>query len=251
MSSAEIIPAQRSANVPIGAYDRLFYGSMAVAMTLTVFIGFSPTYYLRLLGEGARKTVSGGPITTLIHVHAALFTAWVVLFLLQTTLIAAHKVALHRRLGIAGAALAAAMIVAGTLTAIAAASGASAPPGTDPLEFLIIPLFDLLLFAAFITSAIAMRRNKEAHKRLMLLSYCSILAAAAARLPGMLALGPPAFFGLVLLFIVAGAVYDLVSRGKVHKVYIWGGAIFVASVPLRLAISTTPAWKQLAGFLTR
>lgn len=32
--------------LPRGAYDRVFYGGMAVVMALTVLIGFAPTYYL-------------------------------------------------------------------------------------------------------------------------------------------------------------------------------------------------------------
>jgi hypothetical protein len=109
----------------------------------------------------------------------------------------------------------------------------------------------MVLFAAFITTAFVLRRNKEAHKRLMLLAYVTILVAATARLPGVLLLGPPAFFGLACLFIVAGVVYDLLSRRRVHPVYVWGGALFVLSVPARLAFSGTAAWRAFAEFLTR
>jgi hypothetical protein len=121
----------------------------------------------------------------------------------------------------------------------------------DPLAFLVIPLFDMVLFAGFITAALALRRNKEAHKRLMLLAYVSIVVAAVARLPGVLTMGPLAFFGLSFLFVVAGAIYDFVSRGQVHKAYLWGGAVFVLSVPLRLAVSSTGAWRAFAEALTR
>ncbi len=235
--------------VRTGAYDRLFYSSMAVLMALTVFVGFSTTYYLRFSGDAPLKTLSGGPVTTLVHVHAALFTTWVLLFIVQTSLVAAHRVAMHRRLGIAGAVLAAAMIVAGTLLAIATAARGSAPAGMTALPFLIIPLADIALFTTFITMAIFKRRDKDAHKRLMLLAYTSVIVAAVARVPGVIKLGPPAFFGLALLFILAGVAHDLISRGRVHRVYIWGGALFIASVPLRLAISSTGAWLSFAKFL--
>jgi uncharacterized membrane protein YoaK (UPF0700 family) len=109
----------------------------------------------------------------------------------------------------------------------------------------------MVLFAGFVIAALVKRRDKETHKRLMLLAYVTIIVAAVARLPGMLAVGPPAFFGGALLFILAGAIYDRVSRGRVHKAYIWGGLIFVASVPLRLAFSGTGAWRAFAEFLTR
>lgn len=235
----------------VGRYDRLFYGSMAVLMGVTVFAGFSSTYYLRFFAGGPTSTLSGGPFTRLVQVHGALFTVWVLLFIIQTALISGRRVAVHRRLGVAGAVLAAAMVAAGTSIAIATAARGSAPVGFDPLAFLIIPLFDIILFAGFVTAALALRRNKEAHKRLMLLAYVSIVVAAVARLPGVLALGPPGFFGLTLLFVVAGAIYDFVTRRRVHRVYLWGGALIVLSIPVRLAISSTSAWRAFAEMLIR
>jgi hypothetical protein len=237
-----------AANAP---RDRLFYGSMAVAMALTVFAGFAATYYGRFFTGGPTATLSGGPFTALVHIHGALFTAWVILFIVQTALISSRRVAVHRRLGVAGAVLAAAMVVAGCLTAIATARRGAAVPGMDPLAFLVIPLFDMVLFAGFIGAALARRRDKEAHKRLMLLAYVSIIVAAVARLPGVIALGPPAFFGLTLLFVVAGVVYDFVSRRRVHPVYVWGGVLLIVSIPVRLGIANTEAWLAFARLLTQ
>src|SRR5688572_326123 len=232
------------------ARDRMFYSGMAVAMGLTVFAGFAPSYYLRFLSSGPSATVSGGPFTPLIHLHGALFTAWVLLFIVQTALVAGRRVAVHRRLGVATAVLAALMIVVGTSTAIATASRGGSPPGVDPLVFLVIPLFDIFLFATFVTVALVKRRDREAHKRLMLLAYVSIIVAAVARLPGVLPLGPPGFFGLAFLFILIGGLYDFLSRRRVHRVYVWGGALFAISVPVRLMISGTGAWRAFAELLT-
>jgi hypothetical protein len=234
-----------------GAHDRLFYSSMAVAMAATVFIGFSPTYYLRFFDDAPRATVSGGPFTGLVHLHGAIFTAWVILFVVQAGLIAGRRVATHRRLGAVGVGLAATMVAVGTAAALATARRGGAPAGMDSLVFLIVPLTDMVLFAGFVTAAVVMRRNREAHKRLMLLAYASILVAAVARLPGVLAFGPPGFFGLTFLFIVAGALYDLFSRGRVHRVYLIGGAIFALSVPARLALAGTAAWRSFAEMLVR
>jgi len=230
--------------------DRLFYSGMAVAMGLTVFVGFGSSYYLRFLSSGPGTTVSGGPFTPLIHLHGVLFTAWVLLFIVQTALVASRRVAVHRRLGVATAVLAVLMVVVGTSTAIATASRGAAPPGVDPLVFLVIPMFDMLLFATFITFALVKRRDREAHKRLMLLAYVSIIVAAVARLPGVLPLGPLAFFGLAFLFILMGGLYDFLSRRRVHRVYVWGGALFAISVPVRLMISGTSAWRAFAELLT-
>jgi hypothetical protein len=157
----------------------------------------------------------------------------------------------HRRLGVAAALLAAVMVVVGTSTAIATAARGAAPPGVDPLAFLAIPLFDMLLFAVFVTVALRKRRDAQAHKRLMLLAYVSILAAAVARLPGVLPMGPFVFFGGAYLFGVAGAIYDLVSRRSIHPVYLWGLGLLAVSVPGRLMISGTGAWRAFAEALIR
>jgi hypothetical protein len=85
----------------------------------------------------------------------------------------------------------------------------------------------------------------------MLLAYISLIVAAVARLPGVLPLGPLAFFGLGYLFVVLAAIYDLASRRRVHKAYLWGGGLMVASVPLRLMISGTGAWRGFAELLTK
>jgi uncharacterized membrane protein YozB (DUF420 family) len=236
---------------PVGRYDRAFYGGVAAAGAVTTLVGFGPTYFLRFLDGGPRVTTGGGPFTPLLHVHGALFTAWVLLFVVQTSLISARRVSVHRRVGVFGAVLAAAMIVVGPLVAIALARRGGAPPGIDPLSFLVIPLFDIVMFATFVTTALLKRRDRESHKRLMLLAYASILAAPAARLPGVMPLGPFAFYGLAFLFVIAGIVYDYASRGRLHRVYMWGAPLLAASVPLRLMLSATPAWHAFARFLIR
>jgi len=251
MTTVATSPRAGQRRAPAGAkYDRLFYSGISIALGLTVLTGFSSSYYLRLFSGVPTVTLSGGPFTTSVHVHGALFTTWMLLFIAQTALIASRRVAVHRRLGIFGAVLAAAMIVAGTRVAIEAAGRGQPVGGIDPHAFLVIPLFDMVLFATFVTAALLTRHDKESHKRLMLLAFVSIVVAAVARLPGILSLGPPGFFGLTLLYVAAGVAYDVFSRGRVHPVYIWGGALIGLSIPLRLAISTTEAWRAFARMLT-
>lgn len=219
-------------------------------MAVAVYIGFAPTFYSRLFSVSL-TTVSGAPFTPLVYFHGALFTLWVLFFLTQTSLVAGRRVATHRKLGVAGVGLALVMVVVGVMTAIAAAARGSAPPGADPLAFLTIPLGDMAVFAPLVAAAVWLRKKKEAHKRLMLLASICLLTAAIARWPGMLSRGPLAFFALTDLFIVAGVVFDLATRRRVHAAYVWGGLFLVASQPLRLMISGTEAWQAFARFLVR
>jgi hypothetical protein len=243
--------ASKAVALPNSAYDRVFYSGMTIAMALAVFVGFARTYYLSAY-FGTNGTITGAPFSTIIRVHAALFTTWVLLFLVQTSLVATHRVAVHRRLGAAVAVLAGMMIMVGTATALDLARRRGAPPGVDPLAFLAVPLGDMVVFTMLVTAALALRRNKEAHKRLMLLAYTAILVAAVARFPGVLPLGPLWFFGLTFLPVLAlGVTYDLVTRQRVHPAYLWGGALLIVSVPVRLTISSTQAWHRLAEILVR
>jgi uncharacterized membrane protein YozB (DUF420 family) len=238
-----------AASPAIGRYDRAFYSGVAIAAAAMTLIGFAPTYYLRFFDGGPTATISGGAFSSIIHTHGALFSAWVLLFITQTALISSRRVAVHRKLGVVGAVLAAMMVAVGVVTGIDMGRRGAAPPGIDALCFMAIPLGDMVMFAGFITAALLRRRDKETHKRLMLLAYASILAAPAARLPGVLPLGPLAFYGIALLVVLAGVVYDAISRGRVHKAYVWGGALLVLSVPVRLALSGTNAWHSVARSL--
>jgi hypothetical protein len=109
----------------------------------------------------------------------------------------------------------------------------------------------MLVFAPLVAAAVWYRHRPETHKRLMLLATVSLLAAAVARLPTALAAaGPPFYFGVVDLLILTGVVYDLVTRRKVHPVYVWGGLAILASQVVRLALGGTSAWLTVATWLT-
>jgi hypothetical protein len=232
-------------------HDRIFYSCFSIAAALSVIVGFAPTYYARMLGSAPMHTVSGRPFTSLVYAHGAAFTTWILLFIAQTALIATHRTKVHMRLGIAGGVLAAAMVVLGLVTASEAARAGTAVPGTTPLQFFAIPFFDMVLFAVFIGLALWNRRNKEPHKRLMIMGYISIIPASVARWPGVLPLGPLGFYGFTMIFLVAAIAYDAFSRRRVHPVYIWGGTALLLSVPIRLALSGTHAWQSFAGWLTQ
>jgi hypothetical protein len=223
---------------------RRFYVAMALAFALTVFAGFSRTYFLKLH--------YGGPaLSVLLHIHGVVFSSWVLLFAAQTTLVAARRTDLHRRLGVAGAVLAGMLLVLGTTTAILRVRGGSAPiPGVSGLAFLAIPMFDMVVFAILAGTGLALRRRLETHKRLMTLATIALMSAPLARLPWVFRAGPPAFFGLTDLFIVAMLVYDLATRRRVHPATVWGGLVLVASQPLRLMISGTAAWTVFAAWAT-
>jgi hypothetical protein len=247
----------KSPVVPPGT-DRLFFTGLAVAVALSVFAGFAPTYYLKGL-YGTRA------LSPFLHFHGMLFTSWILLFVTQTTLVAAKRTDLHRRLGIVGALLAGAMLVVGTAVAVAAAK---LPRVSDdqrgqfptPLEELATPLGGLAIFAVLVAVGFYYRRNRDSHKRLMMLATIVTAGAALDRLffpTGVLAFsGLPlntfTSMGLTALFLSACFLYDLRTRGHVHPAFLWGGLSVLAwTYATRELIASTTTWLSFAGWLTR
>src|ERR1700738_4816257 len=91
---------------PARAKTGYFYVWMAGACALIAFGGFAPTYWLQL----APGTFVGPP---LLHIHGAVFSAWTLLLVSQTWLAANGRLEHHRAWGLAGIALASAMVVLG------------------------------------------------------------------------------------------------------------------------------------------
>lgn len=226
--------------------ERIFFTGMAVAILITVFAGFSRTFFLRPLFQSQR-------LIPVLIVHGILFSAWIVLFIAQTTLVATKRTRIHMRLGIVGGVLAVLMILVGTYTALVRAKGPSPLPDINPLSFLTIPLGDILIFAILVGAAFYFRRRLDIHKRLMLLATITLLPAAVARLPiGFIETGGPfVFYGLSDLFIVPMIIFDIVTRGRPHRATLIGGALLVASHPLRMVIGVTNAWISFATWITQ
>jgi hypothetical protein len=228
------------------AVEHRFYLVITLAMLLAVAVGFSRSFFLRPLFPGWPS-----PSEPFFYVHGLLFAAWCVFLVGQAALVSRGRTPLHRTMGWYGAGLAAAMVVTGTYAALVAANRPTGFTGlpVPPLQFLAVPAFDIALFPAFVALAIAKRRDAQAHKRLMLLATVNLLAAAFARWPVVHPIGNPfLYFGLADLFIVAMAVRDLRTRGRLHPVVLWGGLAIIVSQPLRLAISGTPAWLAFASW---
>jgi len=225
--------------------DRMFFAAMAVAILATVFVGFAPTYYL--------KGLFGAPaLSPLLHAHGVVFTAWILLFVVQVSLVAAKRTDRHRRLGVAGGILAALMLGVGAMVAIDAARRGFTPPGgPPPLSFLIIPLGDLVVFGALVAAALYSRRRSEAHKRLMLLATIGLLTPAIARMPAVAAGGILGFYALTDLFAIVCLVYDRVAHRRVHPALVKGSLFLIASQPARLFLGGTATWLAFAGWLTR
>ena len=224
------------------ANSRVFHTAISLAFLAVAFAGFARTFYLRPFTDAPAL---GG----LLHVHGAVFTSWLVLVFVQSALVARHRVDWHRRLGMFGAALALVMVPMGIAVAITAVRNGITKPVGDPLAFVIFPLGQTLLFGGFVAVALWKRRDRELHRRLILIATASLMTPAIARLP--FVASPVLALLLSNLFIVAGMLHDWRTRGKVHRVYIIGAAILGLSGPLRFLLGKTEVWHSIASHLVQ
>lgn len=221
-------------------WDRRFFVAMALVSTLCVAVAFASATQLGL-------RTSPRPMPRLVAVHGAVYFAWMILFIVQTSLIAAGRTHTHRLLGYASGVLAALMIVMGFLVAFRAEkNGFWVDFGSRDTEFLF-SLVDIMTFGAFIGLALWWRHDPETHQRLMLLAVVAgLFAAVVPRMPGVG--GHPsrmAMFGYA--FLLAGPIYDLIARRRIHRAYIWGCVFaIVTGAPLRLVVAATPWWHHFA-----
>lgn len=243
MATMVQVPAARAS----WSAERRFYTSMTVLLAGVVFAGFARSFFLRPLFPAWPS-----PPEPVFYLHGAAFTAWFVLMIVQASLVATGRTAVHRSLGAWAVLLAAAMVwlgLDGALTAARRPTGFVGIP-VPPLQFLVIPFVDMLMFPALFGLAIWKRRQPQAHKRLMLLASIAILTAAVARLPGVIGGSPLLFFGLTDALLIPLAVWDYRTRGRLHPVTLWGGLALILSQPLRLALSATPQWMDFARWMT-
>jgi len=226
--------------------ERRFFTSMAAVIAVATFVGFAPSYYL--------VSVFGGrPLSTLLHVHGVVFTAWIVLYVAQTALVSAGRPDIHRLLGPVGLVLAIVMVPLGIAAAIISKQLLAAhhlPSQGPPLVF---PLGAVVTFAMLVGAAMALRKRAAWHKRLMLLGTLAILTTPLARITRFAHLGlTPAIGGMVLTDVLLAALiaYDVKTQGRLHPATVWGGGFFLATQALRLLLNASPAWQAFAHGLT-
>jgi hypothetical protein len=229
--------AKLAKDLPGQRYDHLFFSSMALLMLVTVFIGFARTYFL--------AGVFRAPLPALIiHLHGAAFSCWILLLVAQTSLVAAGRVDIHKRLGIAGFLLGCLMVILGALVATNALVRQHGPPGMDVKFFYIVPLTDILIFATLVFFAFRERTNSAVHKRLIYIATTALLVAAIARWPIVRNPFLAAYYSNIFLLIMVA--YDLWSTRKVYRVTIWASAFLIFVQQVRIPIGKTAAWHAFA-----
>jgi hypothetical protein len=139
--------------------DRYIYIVAALACAAIAVTGSARSYYLKSL-------FGRPPLPPLLHVHGVIMSSWCVLFFVQAYLVATHRVRVHRRLGIFGAAVAFLVVAIGTYATVEATAREVQNHVVGPFHYLFgLNLVNLLLFAAFVVAALTLRSRPDFHKR--------------------------------------------------------------------------------------
>jgi hypothetical protein len=178
----------------------------------------------------------------------AVFTGWILLLIAQTALVSAHRVDIHRRLGLVGFGLACTMPILAIYAAVDALVRHASRPSAR--AFFVVPTFDILAFIPLIFFAWKYRSNAAAHKRLIIIATIAILDAAVARWPihaswwdiHQVEWATEAF--LIPLF-----AYDLFSIRKIHRATLWGSVLLVFLQHVRGPIGQSGAWQAFAAWV--
>jgi hypothetical protein len=233
-------------------------------LLLIVLLAFTPTFFLR-------SVISQPPVLDMpslplpFVVHGIILIGWYVLLAVQPALVRTGNMALHRRLGGFGVALAVAVLVSTGMMVLRfplRMQALSAERGipVDELEpglnmILWLDLFMILLFVGFVTAGIAKRNRAQAHKRYMLFAGISLVFAAVGRLGGivsqLLELPMGMFLGLGLLLGLTSSLllHDRSTYKHIHRSSWICFAVYWVGTILSMVLASMDEKEQLTALL--
>ena len=224
--------------------NQAFYTRMATGLALFTFLAFAQFTL--------RGFVDVAAVPWWVHLHAVVFGGWMLLFAVQNALAGSGSLALHRQLGWIGCALAAVMVPLGMATGVQAVALGRMPPFFTPSYFLALTNVGMLLFGALFAWAVALRRDTEWHRRLMLAVAILLTEPALGRVLPMPLLQPYAqlaeFTVQLALFAVAIA-HDRRTRGAVHPALWAGVAVLALFHAVVRGVSLLGPWERMATAL--
>jgi hypothetical protein len=218
---------------------RWYFLAMSLLLVAHVLIGFARTLFFRPLFDVPR-------IPTYLFVHGAILSTWYVWLCLQSALVAAHRTDLHRRVGVVGVLVAAAVVAVSLVTVLnfiprMRQTGVDVEAASVTLVQLVIAsALALTAFTGLVTLAVVHRRRPPLHKRLMLFASIAIIGPAGSRMPatlGALGLSPAIALFFLVILLASPIVYDLVERGRPYPVTVICLILVIGSAPLSIAAS--------------
>jgi hypothetical protein len=225
--------------------DDRFFSGMLIFIFGTVFLGFAHSYFL----AGLIHTTQPSPI---IHIHAVVFSAWVLLLIAQTTMVSIGKIGWHMKLGILGAGLACLVVILGVMAIADSTRRHFTPPGLDAGTFLAVDLAEMAIFGLLISWGLRVRRDGPAHKRLVMLATSVMMFAPVGRWPFAFITSFPLSIPLIVSAFPASIIlFDLLTLRRVHRVTVCGFFLIFFMFPVMFALGHSTFWQHFTGWVQR
>lgn len=213
-----------------GLLEDYFYFCMALLIAVVVIYGFSHTVERNLIHPAIARP-------RILYFHVAIFSLWVIFFILQTALVRTRNLKWHMRMGWFGVALGFMIPVIGVSTAVTMAHFREVHFHAIHTESdVVVQFFDMVAFTVPFLLAIFWRKKLEFHRRLILIASCALTSAAFGRFPSQI-LPSDLFYAGVDFLILLGAARDLIVDRRVHNVYLYGLPAFVLGQTIVMYIS--------------
>lgn len=223
--------------------ENMFFTCMSLVLLATVLVGFARSYFLAGVMRAHLPNV-------LIHIHAALFTTWIIVLVTQAMLISGYRPDLHRKLGLIGFALACLMTIVGVMAATDSLRRIKMVGPIDMRTFYAVPLFDIIVFAVLIFFAYRWRHDPAAHKRLILIASITIVDAATGRYPLTKITHLPYLNDVFTQFYtVLLAAFDLWSLKRIHRATLSAGLFSIVMLLIAIPVGSTRPWMAFANWM--
>ena len=191
------------------------------------------------------------PPRTIVHVHGAVFTVWMLILTAQVMLVMRDRVRWHMKMGWFAAGWACLMGVLGPWAAMESQVGHLSNPVISS-QFISVHIVDIGGFLALLAWGLTLRKNPAAHKRMMILATVSLADPGFARFSGWLWPNEPAsilpwffvlFYGNVLL-VALMLGWDW-WRGRLVRQAVIGGVGLLAAEYVSVLLYFWGPWKTL------
>lgn len=243
MAASEFLNCARTDFRPHERAENVFFAAMSLVLLATVLIGFARSYFLAGMMRAHLPNL-------LIHIHAAAFTTWILLLVVQATLIAGRRVDLHRQLGLFGFALACLMVIVGVMAATDSMTRISMVGSFDMRTFYAVPMSDMIVFAVLSFFAYRWRHDPATHKRLILIASITIVDAATGRYPLTKITHLPCLNDVFTQFYtVLVAAFDLWYLKRIHRATLTAGLFSIVMLLIAIPVGSTRPWMAFANWM--
>ena len=219
-------------------------GFMMLALAIA---GFWPQYFSAVTGRAPEASTR----FWLIHVHAALFTGWLIVYVSQAMLIMTGRARAHLRMGPWLAAYGFVTAAVGLYAAglLAHRLGERENDFEAAAAFVFFPVIDMVYFAAFLAAAVAYRKRPDLHKRAMFVATFSIAVVGLGRLVGRGGFESALVWqSLSLAPLLIAIAYDLLVCRRVYSIMGIGLAVHLARLNAEL-FTTSDGWLPIGRAL--